>query len=69
MSKSQESNNVAVIKLLLRARGADIHDIKKIGFNQPAMNAVKLAQRRGFATSIMKMAGRMTRYYARKRVK
>lgn len=57
-----------VIRLLLRKKGADLHELLSVGPKQAAATTMKMAERRGFKTSQMKLAGSLTRYYARKRV-
>lgn len=63
-----QKNLDIVIRLLLRKRGADLHELLALGPRQAAMTTMKRVERRGFKTSHIKMAGQLTRYYARKKI-
>jgi hypothetical protein len=57
-----------VIRLLLRKNGADLHEMLEVGPKQAAMATLKIVERRGFRTHQLKVAGELTRYFARKKV-
>lgn len=63
--KSTTSKVDAAIKLMKRANGATLADFAEIGFNQPAMAAVKAAERRGMKVEVKKEEGARTKYIAR----
>ena len=52
------------VKLMLRKSGATLADFAGIGFNQPAMAAVKAAKNRGHKVSIKKEEGERKHYFA-----
>jgi hypothetical protein len=54
------------IKLFTRPNGATMHDTWEAGFKYPAIAALKVAERRGLKTNIVKKSGELTRYIARK---
>jgi hypothetical protein len=56
----------ALVKLMTRPNGADITEIKGTGFNAPCMQALKLVERRGFKTRVVKKAGELARYVAKR---
>jgi hypothetical protein len=53
------------IKLMKRANGATLADFAEVEFNQPAMTAVKAAERRGLKVEVRKEEGEYKRYVAR----
>jgi hypothetical protein len=55
-----------LIALMTRPKGATLADIKAAKFNAAAMQALKIVQRRGYKTNVVKKAGELTRYVARK---
>jgi hypothetical protein len=55
-----------LIALFLRPSGATLADTIEAGYAYPAVQALKLAERRGLKTSVKKAAGEPTRYIARR---
>jgi hypothetical protein len=71
MSKSKKSKATkpnklhdTLVRLLSRPDGATLHDTWNAGYYFPAVFALKLAERRGYKTSIVKKKGELTRYKA-----
>jgi hypothetical protein len=57
---------VKLVKLLSRPTGATITDISEAGFKYAAMAAMKIVERRGYKTSVVKKPGELTRYIAKR---
>jgi hypothetical protein len=55
-----------LIKLFVRPNGATITDIAAAKFKYPAIQALRIAERRGYKTNVVKKAGELTRYVARR---
>jgi len=55
-----------LIALLTRKDGATMHDTWNVGFEYPAMLALKIAERRGYKTSVVKKKGELSRYIAKR---
>jgi hypothetical protein len=56
-----------LVKLFARPNGATITEIAAAGFKYPAVQALKIAERRGFKTSSKKPGPReLNRYYAKR---
>jgi hypothetical protein len=55
-----------LIKLFTRPNGATLTDTVEAGFKYPAVAALRIAERRGYKTNVVKKAGELTRYTARK---
>lgn len=53
-----------LFRLLQRADGATLADLKAAGLKQPAMAIVQQAKNHGFKASAKKVAGERTRYFA-----
>jgi hypothetical protein len=51
---------------LTRKDGATLTDIGKAGFRYPAIQALRIAERRGMKTSVVKKEGELTRYFAKR---
>jgi len=56
----------ALIKLMTRPKGATLAEIKAAKFNAAAMQALKIVGRRGYKTNVVKKAGELTRYVAKR---
>jgi hypothetical protein len=56
----------ALVKLMTRPSGATITEIKATKFNAPAMQALKIVERRGYKTSVVKKPGELTKYIAKR---
>ena len=56
-----------LIKMMSRPSGATLHDTWNAGYRFPAMSALKIVERYGYRTNIIKKEGELARYYARKR--
>ena len=56
-----------LIKLVTRPNGATLTDIGAAGFKYPAIQALRIAERRGYKTSVSKKPGELTVYKAVKR--
>ena len=65
-SRKPNALHEKLIKLFTRPNGATMHDTYNAGFEYPAMAALKIAERRGFKTNVIKKSGELTRYIARK---
>jgi hypothetical protein len=55
-----------LIRLMSRPDGATLHDLWNSGFQQPSVFALKIAERHGLKTSIVKKKGELTRYIAKR---
>ena len=55
-----------LLKLFHRPQGATLADVVAAGANRPAMMALRMFERRGYKTSVVKKEGEVTRYIARK---
>jgi hypothetical protein len=55
-----------LIKLFVRPTGATLADVVDSGFKYPAIQALRIAERRGYKTSVKKQPGELTCYFARK---
>jgi hypothetical protein len=55
-----------LVRLMCRPTGASMHDLWNAGFKYPAMAALKIAERRGLKTSVIKKKGELTRYCAKR---
>jgi hypothetical protein len=55
-----------LIKLFTRPNGATVHDTMEAGFNYPAMAALRIAERRGYKTSVVKKPGELSQYIAKR---
>jgi hypothetical protein len=55
-----------LIRLLSRPDGATLTETKKCGFEYPAIMALRIAERRGYKTSVLKKPGELTRYVAKR---
>lgn len=55
-----------LLKLFIRPDGATMHDTWNAGFVYPAMAALKIAERHGYKTRVVKRKGELTRYYAKR---
>ena len=66
--KSKKSNPLQdkLISLFARPTGATMHDTFNAGYQYPAMQALKMAERRGYKVSTKKEDGELTRYYAKR---
>lgn len=53
-------------KLFTRAGGCTMHDTFNAGFEYPAIQALKIFERRGYKVSAKKVPGQLTVYSARK---
>jgi hypothetical protein len=53
-----------LIKLFRRPKGATLADTVKAGYKYPAVIALKIAERRGYKTKVVKKSGEPTRYLA-----
>lgn len=62
--KKTNQDQDSVFKLMLRNVGATLHDFIEAGYSWPAMGIVKMAERNGFKTSVKKVPGEPTRYFA-----
>jgi hypothetical protein len=51
---------------MTRPSGATLAEIKAAKFNAAAMQAIKIVERRGFKTSVVKKDGELTRYVAKR---
>jgi hypothetical protein len=51
---------------MTRPKGATLQEIKAAKFKAAAMAALKIVERRGFKTSVVKKAGELTRYVAKR---
>lgn len=61
--KSPEQKK-AVFALLKRTNGATMADIHAAGYPVAAMAVLKMAERNGFKTKVVKKEGELTRYHA-----
>jgi hypothetical protein len=50
----------------IEAERATITDTVEAGFKYPAINALRIAERRGYKTNVIKKDGELTRYTARR---
>jgi hypothetical protein len=48
-----------IVKLFARPNGATINDLNEAGFKYSAVQALKLAERRGYKTSVVKKSGEL----------
>jgi hypothetical protein len=66
--KERKTNplHAKLIALMSRPNGADRADIAKTGWKYPSMTALKIAERRGYKTSVVKKAGELSRYIAKR---
>ena len=66
--KARKSNALheKLIKLFVRPEGATMHDTWNAGYAYPAATALKIAERRGLKTSVVKKKGELTRYIAKR---
>lgn len=55
-----------LISLMSRPTGATVSDFTKAGYKYPAMQALKIAERRGLKVSTKKPEGELTNYYAKR---
>ncbi len=55
-----------LVALMSRPNGADRSDIAKTGWKLPSINALRIAERRGMKTSIIKKEGELKRYVAKR---
>lgn len=55
-----------LVSLFTRPSGATLTDTWNAGYKYPAMQALKIAERRGLKTSSSKADGEMTRYFAKR---
>jgi hypothetical protein len=55
-----------LIRLISRPNGATLADISAAKFNAPAIQALRLVERRGYKTSVVKKPGELTRYIAKR---
>jgi hypothetical protein len=51
---------------MTRPKGATLAEIKAAKFKAAAMAALKIVERRGYKTNVVKKDGELTRYVARK---
>jgi CO dehydrogenase/acetyl-CoA synthase alpha subunit len=65
-AKTISEDQAVVFKLLQRENGCTLTDIKNAGYAWPAMSVLKMAERNGMKTSSKKVAGELTRYFARR---
>jgi hypothetical protein len=65
-TKKPNALHEKLIKLFTRPNGATLTDTKEAGFNYPAMSALKIAERRGLKVTTKKVAGELTRYFAKR---
>jgi hypothetical protein len=56
---------IKLLKLFMRPQGATLEDTSAAGANRPALAALRMFERRGYKTSVVKKAGEPTRYLAR----
>lgn len=54
-----------LISLFTRKEGATMHDTFHAGYQFPAMQALKMAERHGYKVNVKKQAGELTRYFAK----
>jgi hypothetical protein len=66
--KARKPNAIheALVKLMTRPNGATITDIQEAKFKAAAMQALKIVGRRGYKTNVVKKAGELTRYVAKR---
>jgi hypothetical protein len=62
--KTTTDEQNAAFKLMLRENGASLKDFKEAGYNWPAMQVCKMAERNGFKVSSKKPDGEFKRYFA-----
>jgi hypothetical protein len=55
-----------LIRLISRPTGATLADLKEAKFNASAIQALRLVERRGYKTSVVKKPGELTRYIAKR---
>jgi hypothetical protein len=55
-----------LIALMTRSNGATLADLKAAKFNAAAMQALKIVERKGYKTDVIKKDGELARYVARK---
>jgi hypothetical protein len=65
-AKKPNAMHEKLIKLFTRPNGATITDTVEAGFKYPVMTALRMAERRGYKTNVIKKDGELTRYVARK---
>ena len=65
-TKKPNALHEKLIKLFTRPDDATMHDTFNAGFAYPAMAALKIAERRGLKTSVIKKKGELTRYIAKR---
>jgi hypothetical protein len=65
-TKKPNALHEKLIKLFTRPNGATVHDTMEAGFKFPAMAALRIAERRGLKVSHKKVAGELTRYFAKR---
>jgi hypothetical protein len=56
-----------LIKLFSRPNGATLTDTWECGYKYPAVQALRIAERHGYKTNVVKKSGELTRYVATKR--
>jgi len=65
-TKKPNALHEKLIKLFVRPNGATITDIAAAKFKYPAIQALRIAERRGYKTSVSKKPGKLTRYIAKR---
>jgi hypothetical protein len=58
--------HMKLIALMTRKDGATIQDVSKTGFKGPTKAAMRIVENQGFKTSVVKKAGELSRYVAKK---
>lgn len=68
IKRSRKTNalHAKLEKLFTRPGGCTLHDTWNAGFEYPAMQALKMFERRGYKVSAVKKPGALTVYSARK---
>jgi acetolactate synthase regulatory subunit len=55
-----------LVKLFTRKDGATVQDVAEVKFYGPAIAALRIVERRGYKTNVIKKSGELSRYVARK---
>jgi tRNA U34 5-carboxymethylaminomethyl modifying GTPase MnmE/TrmE len=55
-----------LVKLFTRPTGATVQDVAEVKFYGPAIAALRIVERRGYKTNVIKKSGELSRYVARK---
>jgi hypothetical protein len=63
-TKKPNALHAKLLALMSRKDGATLADLGKVGFKAPAIQALRIAERRGMKTRVVKPEGELKRYIA-----